>query len=153
MKRLQYTVKEKELKGMGYIFQMLYTDRKSYRLEIEKYHCVIWLWCIGKRIHVNDWYDHTYDIVEFYKANKDDSNYIKKDYIIIALNRNTGNIIVDNRWEEFEELTASKNSKGVKDLLEKYTDVSQIYLYKEKMDKVVIALEKLNPITHQVYAE
>ncbi len=133
---------------MGYIFQKLFgDDRKSYRLEIEKYHYTIWLWVIGKTIHVNDWYDHTYDVIEFYKANKDDSIFSDKNYIRIALNRQTGEVFLNNRWEEFDRLMKSSDENVLK-LKDKYKDTSEIYLYKDKMDKVIIELEKLNPITH-----
>ena len=41
---------EKELKGMGYIYQKLFAgEHKTYRLEVKQHAYTIWLWVIGFR--------------------------------------------------------------------------------------------------------
>lgn len=147
MKQLQYTIKEKELKPMGYIYQKLYADdRKSYRLEIEKWSYTIWLWVIGKSIQVNDWYDNTHAIIVFYNGNRNNEIFLDKDYVDIALNRNTSEIIINTCWEELNVIMTTNDAEGFKVLKEKYKDTDEIRLYKDKMDRVVIELEKLKPI-------
>ncbi len=150
MRKFQYTIAEKELKGMGYIFQKLYAaDYKTYRLEIEKWSYTIWLFVMGKSIEVNDWYSNTYNVLEFYKANRDDKNFSDKEYIRIYLNRKTGDVTINTRWEEIEEAMSNKDIDAMKALITKYKDMndfSEYYLYKEKMDRLIIEVAKLNPI-------
>lgn len=151
MKTLQYTIQEKELKGMGYIFQKLYAaDYKTYRLEVEKWSYTIWLWVSGKSIEVNDWYSFTHKVLEFYKANRDSEKFLNKDYIKIALNRETGDIILNTRYDEIDEIFNMADKSNIKELsnalIAKYDNLHEIFINKEKMDKVISEIEKLNPI-------
>lgn len=145
MTRLEYTIKVKELKGMGYSYYN--KNYKLYALEIKKYAYTIWIFVSGKMIQVNDWYDNTYAVVEFYKANRDDINFLDKDYIMIALNRETSKIIICTRYEELDNMMKTLDASQIPIIKEKYKDTNEICLYKNEMDKVVIELEKLKPIT------
>ncbi len=154
MKHLQYTIQEKELKGMGYIFNN--KNYKTYRLEVEQWSYTILLYVMGKMIIVNDWHQHTYNVLEFYKANRDSEKFTDEKYIRISLNRDTGDIFLNTRWEELNVLMKNQKDNIVdNDLIQefnrKYIDnanihIQEIYLYKDKMDKIISEIEKLNPI-------
>ncbi len=67
---LKFTIPLKELKGRGYTFQKLFAaDYKSYRIKIDDH--TIWLWEKGRLLEINDWHQHTGNIIEFYKNNLD----------------------------------------------------------------------------------
>ncbi len=150
---LRYTIKAKEFKKMGYEF--LSHDGNRYILEIEKWVCTIWIFVAGKTVHVNDWYDRTYDIIEFYKANKNDKRFLNEDSIRIMFDYVSGDIIINTKYEEIDNAMKKFFGQGraLKDLIkkyEKYKRYREVDLNKKNMNKLIKELEKLKPI--QEYA-
>ena len=143
---MRYTIKERELKGLGYVFNN--HDYKSYHLVIKEYKYIIWLFVAQKHFYVNDWYQHTYNIIEFYKANRDVEVFLKEDYVGIGLHRETGNIILNRRWEEADEILSEIPIDKDKMVAykEKYSNIDDYYLDKECMDKLIIEVAKLKPV-------
>jgi hypothetical protein len=149
---LRYSIPQRELKYLGY--KMLH-KRDGYILEIEQWVCTIWIWLAGKTIHVNDWYDRTYDVIEFYKANRDNEKFINDEYLPIIFDYVTGEFIINTKYEELDEVMKKifGRRKAMDELLKKYEKFKgcrEVYLKKANMDKLIIEIEKLKQI--QKYA-
>lgn len=145
---LRYTIKEKSLKDLGYTFQKLYArNYKTYRKEF-KNNRTIWLWVKDKRLEVDDWFDHTGNILQFYKdhINSPEFNRINptgkaSEYAKIRLNTKTGEIIHFN-YEEYYEVLMS-NLDIFDDYDKKYEDFREIVFYKPFMPTLLAEIDFL----------
>ncbi len=149
---LRYSIPQRELKHLGY--KMLH-NKRGYTLDIKEWAYTIWVWLEKKTIWVNDWYDRTYDVIEFYKANRDNEFFRNEKYIRIMFDYTSGEILINTKHEEIMEVMDKifGQGKALKELnkkYEKYKGYSEYYLEKVEMDKLIIEIEKLKP--RQEYA-
>jgi hypothetical protein len=149
---LKYSIPESKLKGMGYIFQKLYArDYKTYRKKVGHY--TIWLWVKEHRLEVNDWFDSTIDVINFFKENQNDPIFEKESFLggkrsmKILLNRDTKHII---KFESIhQEYIDAFNSFQTPDETiweeynKKYEDYSEIFLGKDTMEELIKEIDIL----------
>ena len=69
---MQYTIKEKEFKGLGYTFQNI--NHKVYWKDIEQYR--IWCWVRGKRIEIDDFYGASELFINYFEENKNNPEVV-----------------------------------------------------------------------------
>lgn len=128
---MNWSIPAKQLKSLGYTFQKMYAaDYKCYHKKLStKSNITLWLWVAGKTIEVNDWHQFTGSVIEFYKANKDQSDGVSDIGIKIQLNRETGYIQLYD-YKSYYEVFESKSWDSWK---EKYDDWQEIYLSHDGM--------------------
>lgn len=99
---LHYVIPEDEFKNLGYRYQELFASDIPHYIKKLKDGYTIWCNANDKSVIVNDWYDFlTPTIINYYLENKNGENvkYSKTfdyHYITTRLNRQTGEIIVNN---------------------------------------------------------
>lgn len=147
---LNYTVKDSELKAMGYKFQKLYANNyKSYRKEISGH--TIWLWSKGKTIEIDNWHQNTKAIIEFYKANKNSPLFDEvgykgqvKDYIKVQMNPDNGFIQLFDFKEYFKVFSKKNVETAWDDWNKKYEGwQNEILIFRDKFELILKEIELL----------
>jgi len=141
MKGLKFTIEVSKLKEMGYTFQKLYAaNYKTYRKKIGDH--TIWLWEKGRTLEINDWHQHTGNIIEFYKNNLEKHIFDNKDlpkpspYMKLRVKEDTSEVIfkdMDEYYQSLSDFTKEKDKEKQKKLIEdyetKYDDYRNVVLY------------------------
>lgn len=110
---MKITIPLSELKSRGYIFQKLYArNHKTYRKKF-KSGWTIWIWVANKGVEINDYYEHTEPIINYWKNNVDRFRDKYKGTtsvtggercgMFLELNRTTGEIRERNYLKYLEE--------------------------------------------------
>lgn len=92
---MKFTVEIKELKERGYTFQKLYaSDHKSYRKKIGDY--TIWLWVMERELEIDCWYQHTDNIVKFFKKHDNKKTALSgmDKYMQLKVNQKTSEVLL-----------------------------------------------------------
>lgn len=144
---LKYSIPESKLKGMGYTK----TLRSTYRKKVGHY--TIWLWVKEHRLEVNDWFDSTIDVINFFKENQNDPIFEQESFggckrsMKILLNRNTKHIIKFDliRQEYIDALNSFQTPDETiwEEYNKKYEDYSEIFLGKETMEELIKEIDIL----------
>ena len=133
-KDLNFTTPVRELKSRGYTFQELYASNyKSYRKEFGSHkEFTIWLWVKGKTIEINDWYNYTSNVIDFYKNNFDswkvENNKLPKpiNYMVMHANHNTGEVKLKDFKEYYKMICGSEKKQS--NYYEKYKGWREIVI-------------------------
>jgi hypothetical protein len=146
MKELHYTINEGKLKSMGYTFQKLYAaNYKSYRKEIG--HTKVWLWSKGKTIEINDWHQHTANIIEFYKENleahKERESLMPKpsDYMVLRVKEDDSSVIFKDKIEYYNVIGKSDAEQDA--YFNKYENYREVVIYMPNFQDILDEIEIL----------
>lgn len=146
MKELHYTIKEGELKSMGYTFQKLYAANYiTYRKKIGDY--AIWLWSKGKTVEIDDWHQHTINILNFYKENlqsytESESKMPKpSEYMVLKIKEDDSTVILKDKREYYDIIGKSDAEQNA--YFKKYENYREVVIYMPNFQAILDEIEIL----------
>ncbi len=136
---MKFTIEITELKKRGYTFQKLYASNyKSYRKKIGDYK--IWLWVIERELEIDDWHQHTDNIIKFFKKHDKKRAILigMGKYMQLKVNRKTSEVLL----KEPDALEYTNYEAYIK----KWEDWTNVVIHIESFREVV---KEVNILTGQ----